>query len=88
MKTAKMTPKQKNDHYRRLNERFDSRCDELVKLGFTQEAFTNREFGISISIFTRKCWWVSGGVQTITAQTIMHADELAWADEMESITRS
>lgn len=85
MNPAKMTPKQKNDHYGKLNERFDVRCDKLVKIGFKQESFTNREFGISITIFTRKAWWVSGGVQTITAQIIMHADELVWADQMDRI---
>jgi hypothetical protein len=88
MKTATMTPKQKDNHYRKLNERFDTRCDELVKLGFKQESFTNLEFGIHITIFTRKAWWETDGVQTTTAQTIMHADPLVWADLLASFTRS
>jgi hypothetical protein len=83
-----MNPQEKNAHYGMLNDRFDSRCADLIVLGFKQDAFTSEEFNITVAVFTRKAWWVSGGVQTITAQTIMHADELAWADEMESITRS
>lgn len=87
MKPETMSPKQKDNHYRKLNDRFDARCYELFRLGFKQESFSNKEFGITVVIFTRKAWWVCDGVQTITAHTIMHADPLAWADLMDSITR-
>jgi hypothetical protein len=87
MTPATMTPKQKNNHYRKLNERFDARCDELVKLGFQQKEFSSREFGINVSVFTRKAWWETDGVQTTTAQTIMHADPLVWADLLASFNR-
>jgi hypothetical protein len=81
MKTAKMTPKQKNDHYGKLNERMDVRYEQIAKLGFKQ--INMGEF----NAFSRKHPAFPNRTQTVPAAVLLYADEIVWADKIADWTR-
>jgi hypothetical protein len=75
MNPAKMTPKQKNAHYGKLNERFDARCGELAKLE------PIKDYGTSVFIRRDPVFRLRN--QSVPAATVMYADDLVWADHLQ-----
>jgi hypothetical protein len=75
-----MTATEKNEHYGMLNDRFDGRANRLRKLGFVYVCI--EEFNIAVFSIKR-----FGKTMTISAGTIMNADEVVWADTVEQAER-
>lgn len=69
-----MTAADRNEHYGRLNARFDDRCRDLYALGFRYQHVP----GLNIAVFTKDR---HGRVHTLAAGTVLNADDVVWADD-------
>lgn len=69
-----------NEHYGKLNARFEERSAHLRKIGYK---YTRVE-EYNITFFTCKKF---GKVESIAVGTVMSADPLVWADTLERATR-
>ncbi len=75
-----MTPAERNAHYGKLNDRFDERSKLLRSLGFTYQHVPLMNLAVFSKVRASKPMTVPAGV-------VMHADEIAWEDEVERIKR-
>lgn len=69
-----------NEHYGKLNSRFDDRAAELRSLGFVY----NRLPVYDLAFFTKTRF---GKNYTISAGLVLCADELVWSDYIERARR-
>jgi hypothetical protein len=77
---TKLTPAQRNEHYGKLNDRFDGRAAWLRDRGFKYETVP----GMHVAVFTRtRC----GRLHVVTASLVMNADEVVWEDEQDAVGR-
>lgn len=76
-----MSPKQKSNHYRKLNERMDARYEQIAKLGFKQ--INMGEF----NVFSRRDPVFPNRTQTVPAAVLLYADDIVWADKVADWTR-
>lgn len=75
-----MTVSEKDNLYRMLNDRFDSREKILREQGFKRETIPV----LNIAVYTRTRY---GKVYAVTASLVLTADEVVWSDEVERICR-
>lgn len=68
-----------NEHYGRLNERFDVRIGVLIRLGFT--AVHLKEYGVSL--YVRKGFCKDAAIPTAF---VMCADEIVWQEKVKDVT--
>lgn len=66
-----------NQHYGKLNERFDGRARRLARLGYVM-SFVNVTTRDTVGVWTRKNTF--GRSSVVTSSSIMHADDYCWAD--------
>lgn len=69
-----------NDHYGRLNARFDIRAAALRNLGFAYQHVP----GLNTAVFTRTRF---GRVHSIASGTAINADDVVWADTLAQAER-
>lgn len=69
-----------NEFYGFLNQRFDSREQLLIALGFKRTTVP----GLNMAVYTRER---HGRVYAVAAATLSHAMDRAWKDILEEITR-
>ncbi len=75
-----MTASEKNEHYGKLNVRFDERNAVLFKMGYRREALA--AYNIAIYVKMRH-----GRAHAIPAAVLTCADEIVWADHIEEAQR-
>ena len=75
-----LTAAQKNEHYGKLNERFDVRNGLLYRMGYRREAVP----ALNIAVYVKTRF---GRVHAIPAAVLTCADEIVWADHMEEAKR-
>ena len=80
-----MTATEKNEHYRKLNLRFDERAAELRQLGFRYEHVFL--FGQSKGVFVKNHPWTEKYNRVETAAMVMTADDVVWADRLADLSR-
>lgn len=75
-----MTREERNEHYGKLNARFDEREKWLLSFGFKREALP----GLNLAVYTRTRF---GRVLAIPACLLSMADEIVWEDRQEDVKR-
>jgi hypothetical protein len=75
-----LTPAQRNEHYGKLNARFDAREKFLIEMGFKREAIPL----LNIAVYTRMKY---GKPLAVCACLLSCADEIVWADKVDEIKR-
>lgn len=77
---TELTAAEKNEHYGKLNARFDEREQFLRSAGFKRETVS----ALNIAIYTRSRF---GRSLVITAAAVLMADEIVWGDKVEEVNR-
>lgn len=77
---TELTAAEKNEHYGKLNARFDLREKFLKAEGFKRETIP----GLNLAVYTRTRF---GRVLAIPACKLSLADEIVWGDTEDEIKR-
>lgn len=75
-----MTTAEKNEHYGKLNVRFDEREKEIKSLGFKRESLP--VYNLAFYVMVRY-----GKVHAIPACVLSLADEIVWTDKLDEAKR-
>lgn len=76
----KLTAQERNEHYGRLNVRFDERAAILREMGYKYEQVPM----LPVAVFTRQRF---GKWHAIPACLLSCADEIVWEDKLEEAKR-
>lgn len=68
-------------HYTHLTQRFELRAAGLLDLGFVRRDIPE----LDTACFERPSPTSPGRTQRVMATTVMHADDIVWADELETL---
>lgn len=71
-----MTAAERNEHYGKLNTRFDERAAVLREMGFKYQHVPG--LGIAVFVKERHC-----RTHALSAGSVMNADDVVWADYLE-----
>jgi hypothetical protein len=71
-----------NDHYRRINERFDSRVGTLHVLGFKREVIED----LNLAVYVKRCGGLSKP-RVVQTAFLSFADDRSWLDKLEELKR-
>jgi hypothetical protein len=77
-----MTASERNEHYGRLNDRFDGRAARLRKMGFVYEHVTGVDYDLGVFVRRRPGFRKA---DVIAAAFVMNADEVVWTDQVRRV---